>query len=144
MTVIEHDFSRKQVEETQRKARNLRTRMLADGTPGGFGNEARALIEVLDFVVEARTRSVSRRAATPRGFVDQAPKEITPQQAAVILGMSRPSVMRLIAGGHLHARKVLSRNKLLHREVEAFRLGNTQQQRRALRALSALSEEFDF
>jgi hypothetical protein len=51
--------------------------------------------------------------------------------------------MRLIAMGRLHARKVLSRNKLSRAEVLAFHERNTQGRRKALAEMSAMSEEFD-
>ena len=52
--------------------------------------------------------------------------------------------MRLIEKGLLHPRKVLSRNKLLRAEVEAFQAAQSRQQRQALRNLVALTEDYDF
>lgn len=71
-------------------------------------------------------------------------EEISPQEAADILQMSRPSVMRLIEKGLLHPRKVLSRNKLLRAEVEALQAAQTRQQRQALSNLVTLTEDYDF
>jgi excisionase family DNA binding protein len=71
-------------------------------------------------------------------------EEISPQEAAEMLRMSRPSVMRLIQQGHLHSRKVLSRNRLSRVEVLAFQKSNARQQQRALDDLSALSQDYDF
>jgi hypothetical protein len=58
--------------------------------------------------------------------------------------MSRPSVMRLIAQGHLHPRKIQSRNKLLRAEVMNFQIEQSRQQRQALSNLVALVEDHDF
>ena len=69
---------------------------------------------------------------------------ISPQKAADILQMSRPSVTRLIEKGLLHPRKVLSRNKLLRVDVEAFQAAQSRQQRLALSSLVALTEDYDF
>ncbi len=70
--------------------------------------------------------------------------EVTPNEAAAILGMSRPSVMRLIANGDLHPRMVHSRHKLSRAEVVAFAHAQTRERRVALANLTALSEELDF
>jgi excisionase family DNA binding protein len=71
-------------------------------------------------------------------------EEVSPQEAAEMLRMSRPSVMRLIQQGHLHSRKVLSRNRLSRAEVLAFQKRNARQQQQALEDLSVLSQEYDF
>lgn len=144
MTVLEHSFSKKQVAETQRKARNLRARMVANGASRRLRTDVRSLIEIIEFVAEVRTKSVSGFGTALTRPLEQTLEEITPQQAAEILGMSRPSVMRLIDNGCLHTRKVLTRNKLSLREVKEFHRENTNQQRQALNELSAFSEEFDF
>jgi hypothetical protein len=70
--------------------------------------------------------------------------EISPREAADILRMSRPSVMRLIALGRLHPRMVLSRHKLSRAEVLDYRDKQTRERREALAGLSRLSEEHDF
>lgn len=84
---------------------------------------------------------VSRgKAAKPTIVTD----EISPQEAAAILQMSRPSVMRLIAKGQLHPRKVLSHNKLSRAEVENYQIEQSRQQRQALSNLVTLTEDYDF
>ena len=70
--------------------------------------------------------------------------EISPREAARILQMSRPSVIRLIEKGLLNSRKVSSRNKLSRSEVEALRAVLTREQRRALSNLMTLTEDHDF
>jgi excisionase family DNA binding protein len=70
--------------------------------------------------------------------------EISPQEVAAILQMSRPSVMRLIAKGQLHPRKVLSHNKLSRAEVEAYQIEQSRRQREALSNLVTLTEDYDF
>jgi excisionase family DNA binding protein len=58
--------------------------------------------------------------------------EVTPQEAAQILHMSRPSVMRLIERGLLHARMVGSHHRLSRTEVLAYRTQQTSSRRAAL------------
>lgn len=70
--------------------------------------------------------------------------EISPREAAGILQVSRPAVMRLIKKGLLHPRTVSSRTRLSRSEVEALRGALARQQRRALRNLATLTEDYDF
>jgi hypothetical protein len=52
--------------------------------------------------------------------------------------------MRLIAMGHLHPRKIRSRDKLSRAEVVAYQASLSGQQRRAFDILAAMTEEYDF
>ena len=70
--------------------------------------------------------------------------ELSPQEAADILGMSRPTVMRLIERGRLRARKVNTHHRLLRAEVAAYRESQAVTRRQALRSLSEMSVEHDF
>ena len=115
--------------------------------------DAATLIKFLRLIGEARLKPEKQQPARARALVgrgvahqpvEAAGDEISPQEAADILKMSRPSVMRLIAEGHLHPRKVLSRNRLSRAEVVAFQKRNARRQRQALENLSALSEEHGF
>jgi DNA-binding PucR family transcriptional regulator len=90
--------------------------------------------------VDAGTLVSILTAAGPALLAD----EISPQEAAHILQMSRPSVMRLIDKGVLHTRKILSRNKLSRAEVLAYRFQYDSERRQALENLTSLSDEFDF
>jgi excisionase family DNA binding protein len=85
--------------------------------------------------------SASRRGV-PKKTVDE--DEISPNQAAEILKMSRPSVMRLIEKGELHPRMVHSRHKLSRTEVMALAERQTRERRKVLANLADLSEEYDF
>lgn len=152
MTVLEVLLSKREVAETQRKARALRKRVAAKSPRAKVEVDAATLLKVLRFVGEAKPQPKSQLSARARnrlgrrgvpqstGVVDD---EISPQEAASILKMSRPSVMRLIAQGFLHPRKVLSRNRLARAEVLAFQERHARRQRKALENLSAMSEEYD-
>lgn len=144
MMVLELLLTERQVEETQRKARALRERLPANGPKDKIEVDAGTLMSFLTFVTEARTRRIRERRVVVQQPVEAVDDEISPQEAADILKMSRPSVMRLIAKGHLHPRKVLSRNKLSRAEVLDYQRQNTRQQRQALSNLSALSEQYGF
>jgi excisionase family DNA binding protein len=121
------------LEKARRAADRLRP-SAAKGSVAADPQDVRALIDLVDAVSE-------RHAATTHATVNN---EVTPNEAATILGMSRPSVMRLIAKGELHPRMVHSRHKLSRAQVEALARKQTQDRREALANLTALAEEFDF
>jgi len=139
---IDQVVSAKEIAEARRKARALRSRVAhrrSDAKIDVDVGTLRVFLKVVD-------------AASPRGAGTQSKgseqtsssDEISPQEAADILRMSRPSVMRLISLGHLHPRKILSRNKLSRAEVVAYRENLSRQQRQALDNLAAMTEEYDF
>ena len=70
--------------------------------------------------------------------------DLSPSEAAVLLGMARPSVMRLIARGELASRKEGGHYLLSPRDLRAFqkRLGAIR--REALAALTGMADEFGF
>lgn len=152
MTLLEIALSERQVAQTRRKARALRERMVDVSPRATVEVDAAALATVLRFVDAAKPaspmplptgkRTGNGRTAAPVPATSD--EEISPEEAAGLLGMSRPSVMRLIARGCLHPRKVLSRNRLSRAEVLAFARRNRAGQRQALTNLSALSEEYGF
>jgi hypothetical protein len=140
-------MSAKDVAEAQRKARALRSRVAGRRSSTKVEVDAGTLKSILKVIDAVSLQRPHREAATRRTKV-AAPTvvadEISPQEAAGILQMSRPSVMRLIAKGLLHPRKILSRNKLSRTEVVNYQIEHSRQQRQALSNLVALTEEFNF
>lgn len=76
--------------------------------------------------------------------VSDADEEVSPQEAAALLRMSRPSVMRLIDRGHLGARMVGSHHRLSRAEVLAYKEKQNRTRRKGLTEMARLSEEYDF
>lgn len=72
-----------------------------------------------------------------------APKELTTSAAARAIGVSRPTLMKMIAAGELPAHKVGSHTRLKPEDVTAFLQARQEQQREAMRQLLAFSDEFD-
>jgi excisionase family DNA binding protein len=85
-------------------------------------------------------RVVEAVAGPPEGKTEN-DAELTPQEAAQILRMSRPSVMRLIERGLLHARMVGSHHRLSRREVLAYHTQQASSRRDALANLVQITEE---
>jgi hypothetical protein len=137
----------KDIADARREARALRARVARRRSNTKVEVDAGTLKSILK-AVEAVSSQLPRggvvigraKALEPTVAGD----EISPQEAAAILQMSRPSVMRLIAKGQLHPRKVLSHNKLSRAEVVNYQIEQSRQQRQALSNLVALTEDYDF
>lgn len=126
----------------RRAASKLRKSMAAARRPAGkqaaFKADAESVLALLKLVDVLSTEP----AHAPRKIDPD--DEVTPNQAAEILKMSRPSVMRLIEKGELHPRMIHSRHKLSRAEVEAVAERQTRARRGALANLTELSEEYGF
>ena len=137
----------KDIANARREARTLRARVARRRSNTKVEVEAGTLKSILK-VVDAVSLQLPRggvvigRAKAAKPIV--ADDEISPREAAAILQMSRPSVMRLIAKGQLHPRKVLSHNKLSRAEVMSYQIEQSRQQRQALSNLVTLTEDYDF
>ncbi|MGH3447271.1 MAG: helix-turn-helix domain-containing protein [Nocardioidaceae bacterium] len=90
----------------------------------------RVLLQVVEALHSGRAVTVAPQSLT-----------LTTQQAADLLGVSRPTVVRLIDGGHLRAEKVGNRRRLLLDDVLAYRESRRQEQYAALDALAVEIEE---
>jgi hypothetical protein len=146
----------KEIADARREARALRARVARRRSNTKVEVDAGTLKSILKVVdaVSLRlprdnvvVRGISRDAVVvSRGKAAKptiADDEISPQEAAAILQMSRPSVMRLIAKGQLHPRKVLSHNKLSRAEVVNYQIEQSRRQREALSNLVGLTEDYD-
>jgi excisionase family DNA binding protein len=67
--------------------------------------------------------------------------ELTTQQAADLLNVSRPHLIKLLNSGELEHRMVGTHRKLLAKNVLIYRDKSTEHRRKALRELVALDEE---
>lgn len=88
------------------------------------------LIEMLDAVAHGEDARVVRT-----------PRELTTQQAASVLNMSRPTVVRLIDEGELPARKVGSHRRILLTDLLAYRETIVAERRAALDQMTRDAEE---
>ncbi|MEV6554444.1 helix-turn-helix domain-containing protein [Nocardia sp. NPDC051756] len=93
--------------------------------------ELSALIgQVLDLVGRGCTVTVA-----------SVPNELTTTTAAKILGISRPTLMKLVKDGTLPAHKVRSHTRLLSKDVFAFRDQQGAERRQAFDDLRRLEDE---
>lgn len=88
-------------------------------------------------LMQAVISGVSRGATVT---IQSVPREVTTTTAAKMLGISRPTLMKLIADRKLPAHKVGTHTRLLTTEVNAFRERQRDEQRRAFSELRELDE----
>ena len=108
----------------------------ADG--GGFSVHLRAegLFAELPAELVQALRYIVRELDSGREVTISSSTEVlTSQQAADLLGMSRPTLVRLLDSGHLPFEKVGSHRRVLRRDVLAFRERRRQEQYAALDAM---------
>ena len=87
-------------------------------------------IEVLEAVAEGDTATVVRT-----------PREVSTQQAATVLNVSRPTVVKLIDDGLLPSRKVGSHRRITLADLLIYRDGMVARRRAALDRMSRDAEE---
>ncbi|MFD6157735.1 helix-turn-helix domain-containing protein [Nocardia sp. NPDC060256] len=73
--------------------------------------------------------------------VASVPNELTTTTAAKILGMSRPTLMKLVKEGAIPAHKVRSHTRLLSKDVFAFKEQQSAEQRHAFDELRQLEDD---
>ncbi|MGW4477555.1 excisionase family DNA-binding protein [Rhodococcus triatomae] len=140
LSITEHEVEqarlfRAQVEEARGPESSDGTYGVMVDLPNGVSVEMPAQLagvvrHVLDVVSNGGTVTV--------GAV---PSELTTTTAAKMLGISRPTLMKLIGDGKIPAHKVGSHARLLSKDVFAFRDARLQQQRDAFDDLRRFEDE---
>ncbi len=74
-------------------------------------------------VVEALAEFLEAAADGERAVVLRSPEDLTTEQAAAVLGVSRPTVIRLVEADELPARLVGTHRRLALGDVLAYRAG---------------------
>lgn len=95
---------------------------------------SRETAELLYQLVDARARGAEI-------VVSPANSEVSPTEAAVLLGMSRPQVRKLMDRGLLEFRKVGTHHRLRVSSIRAFMESERLRRREALAELGALQNE---
>ena len=86
-------------------------------------------------------RVLTAVARGERITVGTVPDELTTSVAATQLGISRPTLMKLIAAGEIPSHKVGTHTRVKHDDVRAFRTRRLERQKSAFEELRALDEE---
>ena len=92
-------------------------------------------------VAEALVEILEAAADGERAMVLRSPDDLTTEQAAAALGVSRPTVVRLIEAGKLPARMVGTHRRLMLRDVLAHREASARRRSEALDDLARQAED---
>lgn len=95
----------------------------------------------LSSLMQAVIEGVGRGAQVT---IQSVPIELTTTTAAKMLGMSRPTLMKLVAEGKLPAHKVGSHTRVLAADVASFRDEQREAQRRAFDELREMDDSLEF
>lgn len=100
------------------------------------GREVLVPADLTDLIV----RMLEHTAAGGAFTIKAMPEEVTTTVAADLLGVSRPTLMKLIHSGELKGRKVRSHTRLLTVDVLELRAQRAEDRRRAFDELRTLSD----
>lgn len=121
----------REVEEQRHDRHVVEVRMMLDD--GEHITLPRELTDAIRFVVDGLTQGdVSIRST---------PDELTSTTAAALLGISRPTLMKLVSEGQLTARKVGTHHRFAHREVMELLHRRRAAQRAAFDELRRIDDE---
>lgn len=108
------------------------------------GAEEHEQIEVPEALHEVLVQAVAALKAGKAVTISPTSQKLTTQQAADLLGVSRPTVVRLIEEGELPSERIGNRRKVLLRDLLAYRDARRQRQYQAIFDTSVdVSEEED-
>lgn len=92
-------------------------------------------------VAEAFAEILEAAADGERALVLRAPEDLTTEQAAAVLGVSRPTVVRLVESGNLPARMVGTHRRLSLSDVLAHREASAKGRSESLDKMAREAEE---
>jgi excisionase family DNA binding protein len=92
-------------------------------------------------IAEALAEILEAAANGERALVLRSPEDLTTEQAAAVLGVSRPTIVRMIEAGKLPARMVGTHRRLTLSDVLAHREGSARRRGEALDDMARQAEE---
>jgi len=134
-TVFVEEHLREQAAELVRRAHDRGARDFSLATDDG--EPVAVPPDVSSFLIQ-----VLRGLARGHFAVTALPEELTTTVAAELVGVSRPTLMKLVRSGELASRQVGTHTRLRTGDVLALRKRRAQDRRAALEALRALDDEF--
>jgi excisionase family DNA binding protein len=126
--------------EDQDRAREL-LRVL--GAHPRITTEDGTVLDLPGPVAEALAEILEAAADGERALVLRSPEELTTEQAAAVLGVSRPTVVRLVESGTLPARMVGTHRRLSLGNVLAHREASAKRRSEALEEMTREAEELE-
>lgn len=111
------------------------------GTRPRITTEDGDVIDLPEPVAEALAEVLEAAADGERPLVLRSSDNLTTEQAAAILNVSRPTIVRWIEAGKLPARMVGTHRRLTLGDVLAFRDQSTKRRRQALDEMTRQAEE---
>lgn len=100
-----------------------------------------SVLDLPQLVLEARAEFLEAAADGERALVFRSPENLTTEQAAAVLSVSRPTVVRLVEAGKLPARMVGTHRRLALGDVLAYREASTAKRGAALNEMARKAEE---
>ncbi|WP_164861675.1 helix-turn-helix domain-containing protein [Microbacterium sp. CPCC 204701] len=134
-TVFVEEGLREQASGLVQRASGIRSPQFRLAADDGAGVEVSAELSAFLFQV---LRGLSRGGVA----VTPLPEELTTSVAAELVGVSRPTLMKLVRSGVLPSRPVGSHTRLRTSDVLALRRARAHDRREALEALQELEQEF--
>lgn len=105
----------------------------------GAGDEVK--VSVSRQTAEWLARIVDARSRGQRVVVTHGRAEVTPAEAAALLGVSRPQVRKFMDEGKLGFRMVGAHHRIPMESIEAFRAWEREQMKKGMEELSRLQNE---
>jgi excisionase family DNA binding protein len=126
---------------TEKDRAQAREMLHALGSHPRITTDDGAVLELPPPVLEALAELLGAAAEGERAFVLRSPGDITTEQAAALLGVSRPTVVRLVEAGKLPARMVGTHRRLTVAEVLAYRETSAAKRSTSLDEMTREAEE---
>jgi excisionase family DNA binding protein len=128
--------SSRQLESYLGSSRRLALQVVADDRPGEVLAVPRSALKLLSHILAEMAQG---NAVT----LIPIHAELTTQEAADILNVSRPYVVRLLEEGHIPHRKLGTHRRILFRDLMAYKERSRAESAQALEALTAQAQELD-
>lgn len=124
--------------EERERARAL---LRALGPRPRITTEDGTVLDLPVLVAEALAELLEAAADGQPALVLRSPNDLTTEQAAAVLGVSRPTVVRLVESGKVPARKVGTHRRLTLGDVLAYREATARRRGKALDQMVREAEE---
>lgn len=126
---------------TSEERDQVRQALAHDGAPPRMVAEDGKPLVLPEVVLKAIAEVLEAASDGDRPLVLRSPDDLTTEQAAAVLGVSRPTVVRMIEAGKLPAHKVGTHRRLALSDVVAYRELSKSRRREALDEMTRQAED---